>query len=307
MSKERNFNLQTATQRGRMVDAVLRLPSIKGDMLQPYGGVLSIVVPGFDEGTSVFDSVEVFETTPYMSASEIMATIRGNAQRLLQPSVNFENEGLDLSITPGDSRLISNMEATGQDGDYSNLANELGKDFPSMDKVIDEAEEVDRNFMLEMQRILNAFQSFQSSRKDLVHQNPDLISLRIQSLEPMKKAYGATSRQYADASRIVRSVCLKIKQRFQDAYENPTVVIIATVPHNFNRPPNKRLLVERAPSDNSTLPPGVTDVSATFQLMFWTTILLIVIISMACSFLYNAGNLENGGIPAGVQSMPKRD
>ncbi|KAI8070767.1 hypothetical protein BC940DRAFT_295508 [Gongronella butleri] len=112
--------------------------------------------------------------------------------------------------------------------------------------------------------------------------------MELTGLQQLGDAYGRDSAVYHAAHSLVQLVVPEMLQ-----VKGTTVVV----------PPNQRIVhTKRAPQENEKI-----DIVSDFQLLFWTGVALILLVSAVLVFMYQLGASESSGVVLTAPSLPKQD
>ncbi|OAD77554.1 hypothetical protein PHYBLDRAFT_157785 [Phycomyces blakesleeanus NRRL 1555(-)] len=228
----------------------------------------------------------------------------------------------------------------------SEIVSSFKQNYPGVDaSVFDMTLEADNAFITEMEQSRDAMKIFTTAKEGSEQRGTDFVSIKMTGLQTLLHAYGANSDKYIQGQHAVRLLLEEnLIPTFQKAYLNNKEGVLATVvlsPAIANRF-NKRDLPDTDATCYTTLSDceegtgdcsghglcGIVsdscyacqckasflgescefvDSTSDFQLLFWTGVSLIILTSGVLVFIYNSGNIDNGGILMGTQSLPKQD
>ncbi|ORZ24607.1 hypothetical protein BCR42DRAFT_403283 [Absidia repens] len=143
--------------------------------------------------------------------------------------------------------------------------------------VFDTTNKADQAFMVEIEKLRG------------MELTKDLNVVEMTGLEQLAKAHGAQSAAYKEAQKVVSDL---ITNDLMKQQQDQQMTLVLTP---FTNQINKRAPVEKINA--------VSD----FQLLFWTGVFLVLVVSGVLAFVYQLGNSDAGNVVLTTTSLPKQD
>ncbi|KAI8384866.1 uncharacterized protein BYT42DRAFT_492783 [Radiomyces spectabilis] len=301
-------------------------------------GQLVVVVAGVENPSAILSAHDPAFYVTDDHAVDFSAFAKDTAQHISEHS----QSGYVATYSKDSIQALPFMDANA----YAAQAyNAFQEHYPELTtSTFDMQKEADKSFVLEVEQVRDIIKAFTQGDR-AVDATTDYVAIDFSSLNSLKEAYGVESSKYREAELVLKNLFEKtIIPDFQQHYaaNDRAVATFVMAPSSAPRF-IKRAVPEAAVDDScfeskefceentdgcngrgscksdgecyacqcSTTFFGPScqfeDVSDHFQLLFWTSVGLIIVTAGVLVFVYKSGNIENGGIMMGPQALPKQD